>query len=78
MKKGEISMTVSKKIGRYVKEKGYNLAEIARRTSINYDYLYDSLYSPKGRELRANELLPLCIFLDVDLRNFADTEVSEK
>lgn len=70
-------MTVSRKIGQYVKEKGYNLSEISRQTGISYQCLYDSMYgTSRTRELRANELLPLCIFLNVDLRKFAGSKDS--
>lgn len=72
-------MTISKKIGKYVKEKGYNLSEVARQTGIDYNCLYNSMYGEgRERELRANELLPLCVFLNIDFRDFADNGISAK
>lgn len=66
-----MELSISHKIGNYIKEKGYNLSEIARKTGLNYRNLYASLYDSKSsRELRASELVTLCIFLDVDPRIF--------
>lgn len=67
-------MNMSKRIGTYMRSKGYNLKEVSKLTGLNYQLLYDSLYSPKERELRANELIPLCVFLEIDPRMFADKE----
>lgn len=65
-------MTISKKIGRYMKEKGFNLAEVARQTGLDYQSLYVSLYDEnRNRDLRSEELIPLCIFMNVDPREFA-------
>lgn len=66
-------MSISKRIGRYMKDKGYNLSEVARKTGIEYASLYASLYSEKNdRDLRAEELIPLCIFIGVDPRDFVE------
>ncbi len=66
-------MSISKKIGMYMKERGINLAEAARRTQLDYQSLYASLYDEKrNRDLRTEELIPLCIFLGVDPRDFAE------
>lgn len=65
-------MKVSKQIGIYMKQKGVNLSEVARRTGLDYQSLYASLYQKNGnRDLRAEELIPLCIFLEIDPREFA-------
>lgn len=65
-------MGISKRIGKYMKEKGYNLAAVARQTGLEYDSLYVSLYDEnRDRDLRSEELIPLCIFLNVDPREFA-------
>lgn len=64
---------IAKKIGTYMKEKGYNLSEVAKRTGLNYQSLYASLYDGKqNRDLRTEELIPLCVFLDIDPRDFAE------
>ncbi len=66
-------MLISKRIGVYIKDKGFDLSEVARKTGIDYQALYVSLYDDqRERDLRTEELIPLCIFLDVDPRKFAD------
>lgn len=71
--------TISNKIGNYIKGKGYNLSEIARKTGLNYKNLYASLYdSRSNRDLRAQELITLCIFLDVDPRMFAEKQGTQE
>ena len=66
-------MTIAKKIGNYIKEKGINLSELSRQTGLNYQAIYMSLYSEnRERDLRCEELIPICIFLDVDPREFAN------
>lgn len=68
-------MGISRRIGIYMKDKGFNLSEIARKTGLNYQSLYVSLYDEKReRDLRAEELIPLCIFLDINPINFAEQE----
>lgn len=76
MGKNKCSNEISRKIGEYIKNRGFNLKEVSRITGINYRALYDSLYNDnKARDLRAEELIPLCIFLDVDPRIFADDKI---
>lgn len=66
-------MGIAKRIGRYMKDRGLNLMEVARKTGIDYQSLYVSLYDDKrARDLRTEELIPLCIFLDIDPRDFAE------
>lgn len=67
-------MKISRRIGVYMKDRGFNLSEVARKTGLDYQSLYASLYDEKrDRDLRTEELIPLCIFLNVDPREFADT-----
>lgn len=67
-------MKISRRIGSYMKDRGFNLSEVARKTGLDYQSLYASLYDEKrDRDLRTEELIPLCIFLNVDPRDFADT-----
>lgn len=61
-------MDVSKALGVYIRDRGYNLAEVARKTGLKYRSLYLGLYGDKKRELRAGEFLTLCVFLDIDPR----------
>ena len=66
-------MGISKRIGTYMQDKGFNLSEVARKTGLDYQSLYVSLYDEKReRDLRTEELIPLCIFLNIDPRDFAE------
>lgn len=66
-------MKISRRIGIYMKDKGFNLSEVARKTNLDYQSLYASLYDDKReRDLRAEELIPLCLFLNIDPRDFAE------
>lgn len=57
----------TKKISEYVRQKGFNLSEISRKTNIPYTALYDSLMNEKrDRDLRVDEFLPLCKHLELD------------
>lgn len=54
-----------------MRARGYNLSEVSRKTGIEYKGLYTSLYDEKrNRDLRAEELIRLCEFLDIDPREF--------
>lgn len=66
---------VTEKVAKYVMEKGINLAKLSRETKIPYQSLYVSLTeNSRGRELRADEFLRICRFLDVDPMRFWDAE----
>ena len=68
-------MGISKAIGAYMRDKGYNLREVASKTGLNYQSLYASLYSEKSqRDLRAEEVIPLCAHLGIDPREFMKGE----
>jgi lambda repressor-like predicted transcriptional regulator len=56
----------------YVKEKGINLSVMSRSTGIGYNALYASLskLDISTRELRADEFMLICNFLDVDPKLF--------
>lgn len=69
--------TPTKLMGKYIKEKGYNLSEISRKTKIPYMALYDSLMNDKrDRDLRVDEFLPLCKHLGIDPMEFYPKEES--
>ena len=66
-------MKIARRIGQYMKDHGFNLSDVARKTGLDYRSLYASLYDEKKeRDLRTEELIPLCIFLKVDPMDFAD------
>jgi Cdc6-like AAA superfamily ATPase len=67
----------TKKVSEYVRQKGFNLSEISRKTKLPYMVLYDSLMNEKrDRDLRVDEFLKLCSHLDVD--PISSTESSRK
>lgn len=68
-------MVLEDNIAKYVKDKGIALSVMSRQTGIPYMALYDSLMNErKKRPLRGRELISVCLFLDVDPREFADSE----
>lgn len=66
-------MSVTKNIANYVSDIGVNLAELARKSGIEYSAVYASLADKnKERELRANELISICSVLKINPMEFAD------
>ncbi|MDE7053177.1 MAG: helix-turn-helix transcriptional regulator, partial [Lachnospiraceae bacterium] len=52
---------------------GINLAELARKSGVEYSAIYASLGDKKkNRELRANELIGICSVLKINPMDFAD------
>ncbi len=65
-------MAVTKKLAAYINSIGVNLAELARKTNIPYQSLYRSLgAADPQRELRANELVSICMVLGVNPMDFS-------
>lgn len=63
----------TQKVSEYIKQRELNLSDISRNTQIPYMALYDSLFNKKrARELRVNEFLVLCKYLDVNPMIFSD------
>lgn len=61
----------TKRVSEYIRQKGFNLSEISRKTELPYMVLYDSLMNEKrNRDLRVDEFLRLCDHLDVDPMQF--------
>ena len=71
-------MTFEKWLADIIKKKSINISELARKTEIPYQLLYDSLFNKKKkRELRSSELLSVCKFLGVNPMDFADKKEGE-
>jgi len=69
---------VTERVSSYVRNKGISIKKIARDTGIAYMALYDSLANQgRNRELRDEEFLKICLFLDIDPRRFADKPEQE-
>ena len=68
----------TKQISEYIREKGFNLSEIAKKTNVPYMSLYDSLMNEKrDRSLRVDEFLTLCKHLELDPMLFYPGEQKE-
>lgn len=68
----------TKKISEHIREKGFNLSEISRKTKLPYMALYDSLMNDKrDRDLRVDEFLLLCKHLELDPMGFYATETKD-
>lgn len=64
---------VTNRLSEYVRKKRINISAMSRDTGIPYMAIYDSLMNDKRRrDLRDNEFLKICVFLDVDPMDFAD------
>lgn len=65
-------MSVTKNLAKYVKEMGFNLSELSRKSGVAYCSLYASLSEKGSRELRAGELTDICLVLHINPMDFAD------
>ena len=63
---------ITKKLSQYIKEKGVSITRIAEKTGISYQILVNCFDEKKSRELKADELLLVCRFLDVNPFDFMD------
>lgn len=63
----------TRNLGLYVRDKGFNLSELSRKTGVPYMALYDSLVNERrDRSLRVDEYLKVCKHLELDPMDFAD------
>lgn len=64
---------VTTRVAKYVKDKGISIAKMSEVTGLEYGAIYDSL-GPRGRgrDLRDNEFIKVCKFLEVNPMDFAD------
>lgn len=73
-------MTATQKMAEYVNEMGISINTIAKKTGLSTNVLYPSLSlkSKRQRELRVDEFLAICFFLDKDPRGFYKESDKEK
>lgn len=71
---------ITQKIGKFLKDSDVNLSELSRKTGIPYNLLYASVWDKnRERDLRANELMSICVVLDLNPMDFADnTDSADK
>ena len=64
---------VTNNISKYIRDKGIQISKISEATNLKYCYLYDSLGgSSRERDLRDDELIKVCAFLEKNPMDFAD------
>ena len=70
---------VTTRIAKYVSDRGINITKISEMTGLEYGVIYDSL-GPRGRgrDLRDDELIKICTFLEVNPMDFADSKEDQK
>lgn len=69
---------VTRRLSEYVRKKRINISALSRDTGISYMAIYDSLMNEqRTRDLRDDELLKICSFLDVNPMDFADKSEKE-
>lgn len=64
---------VTENVRAYIQEKGISITNLAAKTGHNYQALSTSVgvRAGRNRDLRDDEFLDICMFLDVDPRMFA-------
>lgn len=78
MKEGE-EMIVTQNVAKYVNEMGISIKTLSKKTGISTGVLYPSLSeSGRKRELRADEFLTICIFLNKNPMDFCCEPEKEK
>lgn len=66
---------ITDNVAKHVKDKGINLSNMARQTKIPYSSLYSSIgESGRNRNLRDDELIAVCRFLNISPMDFVDTD----
>ena len=69
----------TKRVSEYIKHRRLNLSDMARQVNIPYSALYNSLFNEKrDRDLRVDEFLTVCKYLDVDPMIFWQPGVEEE
>ena len=57
-------------VSQYIQEKGISVLHIAEKTGLRYGAIYPSLCPNPTRKLRADELMRICAFLDMEPNKF--------
>lgn len=64
---------ITQKIGEFLKDSNVNLSELSRKAEIPYNTLYASVWDrSRHRDLRANELMSICVVLGINPMDFVD------
>lgn len=70
-------MGSTKQLAKYIDEIGVNLAKLSKKSGVPYPALYASLCGDGKRELRADELIKICVVLQKNPMDFMSTEDNE-
>lgn len=65
---------VTQRIADYVRSKGISITKIAEKTGIGYQVLCNCFDKNKSRQFKADELLLVCRYLEVNPYDFMDTD----
>lgn len=69
---------ITENIGDYLRRKRINLTELSRKTGIHYNTLYASVWDrSRRRDLRANELMSICVVLDINPMDFIQDDTND-
>lgn len=69
----------TKRVSEFIRNKGFNLSDMSRKTGLPYGALYTSLCNEgRDRDLKADEFLSICNFLEKDPMDFAVQNQDEK
>lgn len=73
-------MIVTDNVATYIEKMGISINAIAKKTGLSKNILYPSLSvgTKKKRELRADELLSICVFLDKNPMDFYENSRKEE
>ncbi|MBP3488841.1 MAG: hypothetical protein J6K53_10650 [Roseburia sp.] len=71
-------MIATKNVAAYINKMGISIKAISNNTGLSQGVLYSSLGTGRERELRADEFLAICIFLDKDPMGFYKESDKEK
>lgn len=64
---------ITESIGDYLRRKRINLTELSQKTGIHYSTLYASVWDrSRHRDLRANELMSICVVLGINPMDFVN------
>ena len=74
----EVINTYTKRLSKYIKDKGISFRKIAEATGMPYTAVYDSLGdNERSRPLRIDEYIAICKFLEKDPMDFVNEEPKE-
>lgn len=68
----------TKKVSNFVNEKKVSIKNMAEKTGLSYQCLYDSLgRTRRGRDLKAGEYFKVCDFLGIDPLTYKEIPITE-